>query len=100
MEILSVILSALGCPECCKSELNLGESFLKKKGLASGLLLTCKNCGCSKEFYTSISNDNSFHISVRTVYNMKACGQGYAGLEKFTAFIYLPKPITANNYER
>ena len=51
MEILSFVFSALGCPECCKCELNLGETFLKKKGLAS-CLLTRKNCGYSKDFYT------------------------------------------------
>ena len=36
--------------------------FLKKKGLASCLLLTCKNCGYSKEFYTSVSNDIPFTL--------------------------------------
>ena len=65
-EILPFISSALGCPEFCKCELNFGETFLKKKGLASCLLLTCKNCGYSKEFYTSVSNDNSFDINTRT----------------------------------
>ena len=87
MEILSFIFSALGCPECCKCELNLGETFLKKKGLASCLILTCKNFGYSKEFYTSNSNEYSFDINVRTVYSLRACGQGYAGLEKLTPLI-------------
>ena len=69
-------------------------------GLASCLLLTCKNCGYSKEFYTSVSNDNSFDINVRTVYNMRAaCGQRYADLEKLTALMYLPKPTTVNSYD-
>ena len=74
MEILAFIFSELGCPECCKC--------LKEKGLASYLSLTRKNCGHSKEFYTSVSNDNSFDINVRTAYSMRACGQGYVGLEK------------------
>ena len=73
---------------------------MKKKGLASCLLLTCKNCGYSKEFYASVSNDNSFDINVRTVYSTKACGQGYAGLEKLTALMNLPKPMTTNNYDK
>ena len=100
MEILWLIFSELGCSESCKCELNLREIFLKKKGLASCVLLTCKNCGYSKEFYTSVSNDNSFDINVRTVYSMRACGQGYAGLEKLTALMNLPKPMTANNYDK
>ena len=31
---------------------------------------------------------------------MTACGQGYAGLEKLTALMNLPKPMTANNYDK
>ena len=101
MEILSFIFSKLGCPECCKCELNLRETFLKKIGLASCLILTCKNCEYSKEFYTSVSNDNSFDINVRTAYSMRACGQDYAGLEKLTALMNLPKPMmTVNNYDK
>ena len=42
MEIRSFIFSKYGCPECCKSGRNLGETFLKKKGLTSCLLLTCE----------------------------------------------------------
>ena len=100
MEILSFIFSELGCPECFKCKLKLGETFLKNKGLASCSLLTCKKCGYSKKVYASVSNDNSFDINVRTVYSTKACGQGYAGLEKLTAIMNLPKPVTGNNYIR
>ena len=92
MEILALIFSELGCPECCKC--------LKKKGRASYLLLTRKNCGHSKEFYTSVSNDNSFDINVTTAYSMRSCGQGYVGLEKLKALMNLPKPMTANNYDK
>ena len=81
MEILSFILSELVCPEGCKCELYLEEKIFKKEGLASCLLLTC-NFGYSKEFNTSISNDSSFDFNARTVYSMKACGKGYAGLGK------------------
>ena len=31
---------------------------------------------------------------------MRACGQGYAGLEKLTALMNLLKPMTANNYDK
>ena len=62
MEILWFSFSELGCPQCCKCEFKLAEIFFKKKGLVSYLLLTCKNCGYSKDFYTSVSNDNSFDL--------------------------------------
>jgi len=29
---------------------------------------------------------------------MRACGQGFSGLETFTSLMNLPKPMTANNY--
>ena len=77
----------------------MAEALLKKKGLASCLLLTCKNFGYSKQFYTSISNDNSFDINVRTVYSMRACGQGQAGLEKMAALMNSPKPMAVNNHD-
>ena len=31
---------------------------------------------------------------------MRAYRQGYAGLEKLTALMNLPKPMTANNYKK
>ena len=31
---------------------------------------------------------------------MRACGKGYAGLEKLTALLNLPKHMTANKYDR
>lgn len=31
---------------------------------------------------------------------MRACGQGYAGLDKFLSLMNLPKPMTANNYDK
>ena len=31
---------------------------------------------------------------------MRAIGQGYSGLEVFTSLINLPKPVTANNYDK
>ena len=31
---------------------------------------------------------------------MRACGQGYASLEKFLSLMNLPKPMTSNNYDK
>jgi len=30
---------------------------------------------------------------------MRACGQGYAGVETFTTLMNMPKPMTENNYK-
>ena len=53
------------------------------------------------EFYTSLSSDhNRFVVNKRIVYGMRACGQGYAGLQTFTYLMNIPKPMTAINYDK
>ena len=34
------------------------------------------------------------------VYSMRATGQGYAGIEKFTMLMNMPMPMTNNNYDK
>ena len=101
MEILSSVFSLLSCPSCDgKSVFNLSDIVSERKGLASHLLLKCKMCSYSHEFYTSRSNDCSFDINKRIVYSMRACGQGHAGIETFTSLMNMPRPMTANNYDK
>lgn len=59
-------------------------------------------CRCSYfiEEFISRPHDLSFDINNRAVYSMRACGQGYAGLEKLSSLINLQKPMTANNYDK
>ena len=39
-------------------------------------------------------------IPLTSMSSMTACGQGYAGLEKLTALMNLPKSMTTNNYDK
>ena len=100
MEILSSVISMLLCPSCKLGSMKLSEVYAKKKGLASCLLFQCSRCSYFLENHTSRSNDNSFDINTRAVYSMRACGQGYAGLENFLSLMNLPKPMTPNNYDK
>ena len=52
------------------------------------------------EFYTSKASGKDFDINKRLVYTLRALDQGHAGLEKFTALMNMPKPMTANNYDK
>ena len=100
IEILSKVFEMLNCPVCDRSHLKLNERMSMKKGLAYLLYVKCE-CGYSYDFYTSKSSaHNSYDINKGMVYTMRACGQGYAGLETFTAFMNMPKPMTANNYDK
>ena len=31
---------------------------------------------------------------------MRACGQGFSGLEKFTSLMNIPRPMAKNNYNK
>ena len=53
MSILATFVSALSCPECHCTNLNLFDILEKKKGLAKCLQLRCDSCLFTKEFYTS-----------------------------------------------
>ena len=63
----------------------------------------CPTCEKITEFYTSKvcgENNKSFDVNRRIVYTMRSCGQGYAGLEKFTSLMNMPKSTTQNNFDK
>ena len=46
------------------------------------------------------SKKTSFNVNTRIAYSMRACAQGYAGLDKFSSLMNFPMPITANNFDK
>ena len=66
------------------------------------LYIECGPCRYTSEFYTSKScgSSQSYDINRRLVYTMHAFGQGFAGLEKFTTLMNMPKAMTQNNYDK
>ena len=56
---------------------------MKKKGLASLLVMSCINCEYGSEFYTYKLFGKGYNINCRMVYNMGECGKGYSGIENF-----------------
>ena len=88
------------CPECTQLALSLNENVPKKMGLASSLYIECSRCLYKNEFFTSTMQDSSFDVNKRMVYTMRSCGQGYAGIEKFTMLMDMPKPMTGKNYNK
>ena len=101
MEILSTIVSTLSCPFCKQATIKLSENNSRKMGLASSLKVKCTSCDeYCEEFYTSSVKKKSFDVNVRAAYSMRSCGQGFVGLQRFTALMNLPKPVTKNNYDK
>ena len=85
-------------PECKQNNIKLKELVNKKKGLASYFIIYC-DCGYENPFYTK-QNGNSFEVNKYVIYSMHACGQGYAGLDKFNFGMNLPKPMTCASYNK
>ena len=106
VHILDSVISAFKCPGCTEQLLTLKEQLEKKKGLASSLEIICSRCGYNDNFYTSRTlpyegkGGKSFDVNARIIYAMRACGQGHAGVEKFTTLMDMPKPMTKNNYNK
>ena len=98
---MNTVFNALACPKCHQQKLILKDNVAKKRGLASLLFAFCSNCEYEKEFYTSSQQtDKSFDVNKRIVYAMRACGQGYSGIKTITTLMDMPKPMTANNYDK
>ena len=72
----------------------------EKKGLTPLLTIKCTLCNFCTDSYSSRSYDNTFDINIRAAYSMRAIGKGYSELETFTSLMNLPKPVTANNYDK
>lgn len=101
LEILNTVIATLRCPDCCEQNLELKDNTARKKGLASFLYITCSKCDYINEFYTSTQqSDKSFDVNKRIVYAMRSCGQGYSGISTFSTLMDMPRPMTANNYDK
>ena len=100
MDILFNVFKHLQYRLCNHENIKLSECHAKKKGLVSLLCIQC-SCGFYHEFYSpQTTGHNSYDVKKRIVYTMRATGQGYAGIEKFTMLMNMPKPITKNNYDK
>ena len=101
MEILASVFADILCPNCDTASLVLCDRVSARKGLSSLLYLKCQTRFCLyvKEFSTSTSNvDKSYDVNKRMIYTMRALGQGHSGIEKLTALMNMPRPMTFKNY--
>ena len=99
ISILSDIINSFACPECFHSGLTLQEHKSKQKGFSIFMSVVCQ-CGYSKHFYSSktANKGKRYDINTRIVYASRSCGVGYAGIEKFTGLMNMPKPMSKTTY--
>ena len=77
--------------------IEVSETDLKKKGLASFILFHCRGCAYFFESYTSRWVNNAFYVDKRAPYSMKPYHQDYAELEKTALPINVPKLMALKN---
>ena len=100
-------LGALSCPACYgHTSLTIGIDFLKRKGLASCISVSCKTCKYNSTYHSSpvIINNNESRgaktfVNQRSGYAMRSIGLGLGALERFCGVINLP-PVQKPSYKR
>lgn len=94
--VFSAISEIVVCKEC-KSNVTFTESG--KRGLRFKIVVSCANCD-----ETHIPNspfiDTAYEINRRIVLAMRLLGIGLHGVEKFCAFMDLPRPIFHSYYDK
>ena len=100
LEILCKVVQALACPECMNISLCLYDDVAKKNACGNFLLLSCRSCGWSHDFYTSKQNIGTFEVNTRIVYGMRVIGNGFSGLKKFAAIMNMPSVHTKITIQR
>ena len=107
MVILETLVKALCCPDCYLQKLCLKEQEIKKKGLASYLVVKCSNCNFTHSTYTSqqISREDGrgmkpFDVNIRTVYAFRNIGIGHKGNERYYGLMNVPSPMTVGTYNK
>ena len=114
MSILASVFISVACPECLSTKaLQLFDVNEKKKGLARLIIVQCKFCPYTMDFYTSKQVEQPptedvqkkkgggkyMEVNLRTVYGMRAIGAGHSMLEKLCCHLDMPHPMTSCNYD-
>ena len=70
-------------------------------GLANFFLFTCCNVNTAMNFaylkLTTNIDNRRYDVNLRMANGVRACGEGYAGMEKYCTLVKMPKPITQSN---
>jgi len=89
LAVFTAISQVVVCKKC-KSDVEFTETG--NRGLGFKIVITCKEC--DKVFVPSCSFiDKAYEINRRIILAMRLIGVGLHGIQKFCAFMDLPRPI-------
>ncbi|GFY23591.1 uncharacterized protein TNCV_1038901 [Trichonephila clavipes] len=81
------------CRYCDKSFcFDVAENKSSRKGLATSVSATCKNCGSGHTSMTSNTVSDGYEVNLRFVYGMRCIGIGKSAAQIFCALMNLPPP--------
>jgi len=92
-----ITLSQILVCKNCASNVTFSESC--KRGLGFKLVVTCEKCGSTTIDSSPLINGHAFDINRRLTFTMRLIGIGIQGINKFCAFMCLPKPVFQKSYD-
>ena len=102
LDLLAAALQQSAICSKCKhpdSRLNLLETRSKRKGLCQSFVIKCSRCPNKTNFKSSKATGKVCDINVKSVH--ASCqSTDHAGLEKLTAQLDLPKPVSKKPYSK
>ncbi|GFT20637.1 uncharacterized protein TNCV_1384871 [Trichonephila clavipes] len=90
LEISSNVISLLCCPECLENKLQLLQESVF--GLASNMILKCKNCNFLSSFCTSMKVNKLHNINLSFVFGLRIIGKGHSAARKLCSAINVKSP--------
>jgi len=94
--VFTMLSQILVCKNCAGS-VTFSESC--KRGLGFKLVVTCEKCGSITIDSSPLINGHAFDINRRLIFTMRLIGIGIQGINKFCAFMCLPKPVFQKSYD-
>ncbi|GFY62035.1 uncharacterized protein TNIN_153911 [Trichonephila inaurata madagascariensis] len=90
LKILSNVISLLCCPECFENKIQLFQESVF--GLASNMILKCKNCKFFSSFCTSMKVSKMHNINLSFVFGLRTFGKGHSAARKLCSAINMNFP--------
>ncbi|XP_011866020.1 PREDICTED: uncharacterized protein LOC105561015 [Vollenhovia emeryi] len=94
--MLTMLSQILVCKNCGGS---VAFSESSKRGLGFKLVVTCEKCGSTTIDSSPLINNHGYDINRRLIFAMRLLGIGIQGINKFCAFMCLPKPVFQKTYD-
>ncbi|KAM7284353.1 hypothetical protein ISCGN_001447, partial [Ixodes scapularis] len=98
LSAIETLVSALLCPVCCGSDLQLSESG---KGVQAQFVVVCPDCGdvARTPHSSTIGHSRQIELAARISLASRECGIGYTKLTNFFAGINAPSPMHLRSYQ-